>query len=181
MAGPISTIARLAEGWLYGHRDEITIVPKKSFVDCSKYRAGSWSPSGWLAAFSGNLFAGGEENPDQYEKAKIGIVHDDDYPKDVEAYAIDFWLQDPGGRDDVTDRCRMRITTNYIEVFGQRVFNNWQQIDQFSAGVTHLYQTLLGRDPEPGVIETWRASTNANLDSVRQAILGSDEYRAKHP
>lgn len=180
MPGPISTIARLARGWFYGHNDEVTIVPDKGFTDCSKYRAGSWNAAGWLAAFSGNVFSGDESNPSQYEKAKIGIVHDDDYPKEVEAYAIDCWLQDPGGRDDHTDRLRLRLTTNYLEVFGQRVFFNHDHEDQFAAGVAHLYRTLLFRDPEPGVIDRWRASSSANLDTVRQGILGSPEYATKH-
>src|SRR3990167_5602446 len=174
MAGPISTIARLATGWLYGHRDEITIVPEKGFVDCTKYRGGGWFGGGWLTALSGNLFGGSESNPDQYEKGKWGIRHDDDFPKETEAYEIVGFLQMPGGRDDATDLCVIRITTQFVEVFGRRVFyNDRQGLDAFVQGVTALYQAFLGRSPESAeVIESWRASTSGNLDLVRQGILG---------
>jgi len=180
--GPISTIARLARGWFYGHQDEVSIVPDRDFIDCTKYRGGSWWPSGWLVALSGNVFGGSESNPTQWEKGKWGIRHNDDYPKDTEAYEIVGFLQLPGGRDDITDIVVMRITTDYVEAFGRKVFyNDRQGPDAFVQGVTALYQALLGRSPESAeVIESWRASTGGNLDLVRQGILGSPEYRDTH-
>lgn len=181
MPDPI-VIERLHESTLLGRNDETFLVPRKSFVDASKHRLGAWlrHPFGWLGGYSFNVFDGDEADPTQYEKALIGVRHDDDFPKDVEAFEVIVLLHGPGARGDMGRRQEvLRITSQYVEVFGRKVFV--QEGDAFAAGVTELYRALLFREPEPGVIETWRASAGGDLQVVRQAILGSAEYHEKHP
>lgn len=181
MPAPI-IIERLHESTLMGRNDETFLVPRKSFVDATKHRLGAWlrHPFGWLGGYSFNIFDGDEDDPVQYEKVLVGVRHDDDFPKDVEAFEFVVMGHYPGERGDMGRRHEwLRVTSQYVEAFGQRIATNGG--DAFAAGVTELYRTLLFRDPEPGVIETWRASTGGNLDIVRQAILGSEEYQGTHP
>lgn len=51
------------------------------------------------------------------------------------------------------------------------------------AQVRAAYQTALGRDPEGWVSQYWQSviQSGGNLDSLKAALLQSEEYKAKHP
>lgn len=175
----------LHEGQVLGHNDEVTLVAKPDWVDAIKLRMGRWLhiPTGWLGLVSYNLFEGSYDNPRQYEKAIVGVCHDDDYPKDVEAFEWRVMLHHPGARGDMStrDNCMIRVTHRFIEVFGKKVYFNDNEQNMFAMEVTKLYIVLLGRNPESlAVIEEWRRGSGGNLDIVRQGIMDSPEYQDKH-
>lgn len=89
--------------------------------DVPKYRGSSPYPDGWLIAFSGDYRPNGST---RYEKVLFGIRHDDDFPKEVQAYEFAILGQDPGGTEDATMRTWFRATSQYVEVHGQRVSNS---------------------------------------------------------
>lgn len=160
-------------------RDELCLDARTDAPrDVVKYRGSSPYPDGWLVAFSGDYRP---ENGPRYEKVLFGVRHDDDYPKDVKAYEFCVFVQDPEGTEDETMRCVLRVSSKRLEVFG-KTLATYSGPGEFSVGVTLLYRELLGRDPESAaVIEGWRVYSDGNLALVRQGIMGSPEYKAKHP
>lgn len=176
----------LEEMYVLGHNDEVSYVAKKRFKDAIKDRMGQWITDiyGFLGARSYNLFEGDEKNPRQYEKFLVGVRHNDDYPKDNEAFEYIIMGHYNGERGDMTSRRNafLRVTEDYIEAFGKKIAWNDMSFDAFRAGVIDLYINLLQRNPESeAVIEEWRRNSAGNLDFVRTHIKLSDEYKAKHP
>jgi hypothetical protein len=106
-----------ASGATFGlARDEACLDAKADATrDVVKYRGSSPYADGWLVAWSGDVKVGDT----RYEKGMFGIRHDDDFPKDVQAFEFALYLQDPGGTEDATMRCRWRVTTRGVEVNGQ--------------------------------------------------------------
>lgn len=175
----------LEESYILGHNDEVTFVAKKRFIDAIKVRGGQWITDtyGWLFARSHNIFEGDEKNPRQYEKIIDGGCHNDDYPKDNEAFEWRIMGHYNGERGDMSTKrnCFFRVTEDYIEFYGKKVAFNDLKGENLRQAVINMYQALLGRPPESeAVIETWIAGSGQNLDIIRQGIMGSPEYKRRH-
>lgn len=117
----MSVIAELPEAYLRAHKNEISLDQKPTFEDPVKFRQGAFKPTGWLSIISADRLEGDPEQPRRLEKALYGIRHDDDYPKDVEAFEFALIVVDPDKDGDAAQKIRLRITTNYIEFNGQKL------------------------------------------------------------
>jgi hypothetical protein len=115
------TIATMPAAWLRGHVNEISLDQNPDKEDPTKIRQGAFKPTGWLAIISGDRLEGDPLRPRRLEKGFFGIRHDDDYPKDIEAFEFALILVEPGQDGDPAQQTRLRITTNYIEYNGRRV------------------------------------------------------------
>jgi hypothetical protein len=102
-------------------KNEVVLDGKSSFHDPVKYRGSSRFPYGWLVAISGDVRTGDDIGDPRYEKGFFGIRHDDDFPKETQAYEFALYVQEPGGTEDATMKCRLRVTSQYMEVNGQRL------------------------------------------------------------
>lgn len=117
----LRTIIELAGGWLRGGKNEVFLDAKQSFDDPVKYRGGAWSPAGWLVIVSGDVLSGDDADPRRNERGFFGIRHDDDFPKTQNAQEFALYLTAPNLEGDAAQRCALRLTSRYLEVWGQRM------------------------------------------------------------
>lgn len=132
-AADFLTIATSAGSYLRLHKNELTLDAKRSFEDPVKFRGGTFAPTGYYVIVSGDQLSGDESNPGRSERGYFALRHNDDYPKSVRATEFVVFMQDPEGTEDPTMRVRLRLTTDYLEVNGQRI------------GITNTPGTGLGR------------------------------------
>lgn len=133
---------RIAEssGAILGlEKNELVLDGKASFHDPVKFRGSSRYADGWLVVVSGDVRTGPDVNDPRYEKGFFGIRHDDDFPKEVQAFEFAIYVQEPGGTDDRTMKCRMRLTSQKLELNGIPVAFGGGAGDYIGAGRYRLY------------------------------------------
>ena len=149
------TIALLEAGFFRAYANEIALDTKPSFRDPVKFRGGAWWPDSWLVIVSGDYLQGNESNPRRGERGFFGIRHDDDYRKESLAQEFAIFLTDPDRDGDQYQKARLRLTTNYLELFGRRVdvlaavrsylaAGRWELHVQESDGNFVLYEIVQG-------------------------------------
>lgn len=116
------TVHLLEQGFFYAYKNELGLFPTLAFKDPVKLRMGAWWTDTYLAIISGNLLSGDERRPRQDERGFFGIRHNDSYPKAANAQEFVVNLTDPGcSGQDVCQRTRLRLTTEFLELYGRRV------------------------------------------------------------
>ena len=116
------TIHLLQDGWLRAYRNEVALDTRPEFHDPAKLRMGAWWTDSYLAIVSGDLLTGDPARPRRDERGFFGIRHNDSYPKDANAQEFVINLTDPGcSGQDPCQKTRLRLTTEFLELFGRRV------------------------------------------------------------
>src|SRR3990167_10942623 len=113
----------LEEAVVRGYKNEVTLDTKPTWKDPIKFRGGSWWKDLWYVIVSGDVLSGDEHDPRRDERGFFGIRHNDDYPKSANAPEFALYLTDPdkSGADEY-QKIRLRITTEYMELFGRPIY-----------------------------------------------------------
>ena len=117
----LSTIIETAGGWFRARMNEVFLDTKPAFRDPVKYRGGAWHPDSWLVIVGGDLLTGSESDPRRNERGFFGVRHDDDFPKADNAQEFAIYLTTPNQEGDTHQRCALRLTSRYLEVWGRRL------------------------------------------------------------
>ena len=121
MASGITPIKDLLQGWFRGYRNEVALDTKPEFHDPVKYRGGAWWTDSWLVLVGGDLLSGDPNDPRRNERGIFGIRHNDSYPKADNAQEFAVIITDPGQEGDEYQRCVLRLTSSFLELFGRKV------------------------------------------------------------